>query len=218
VTLLSGLNGISFVVIDFEALTPPGRPAEPAEVAVIVVDVQDGQLVERSRFAELICPPADVPVTAFDTRTTGITAGMLTAARPAGQVLADLDECLAAPPVRLVAHHAPTEAGLIGRQRQHCPGLAAVSLLDTVRLARKFIPGLSSYRLDELLRYYGIGRPAGRHRAMPDVEVTAEVFRRLLADGAEFGAWGTITDLDAIAGFQPRISSPGPDIAQDRLF
>jgi hypothetical protein len=33
--------------------------------------LRDGQLAEQSRFSELIRPPDDVPVTAFDTRTTG---------------------------------------------------------------------------------------------------------------------------------------------------
>lgn len=216
--LIDKLAGATFMVIDFEALTPAGRPAEPTEVAAITLVVQDGQLAERSRFGELIRPPAGVPVTAFDQRTTGITAQMLATARPAAEVLAALDRHLATqPPCRLVAQHAPTEAGLIARQRQHCPALAATALLDTVRLARAAIPHLPSYRLDELLRHYRIARPAGRHRAMPDVEVTSEVFRRLLADGARRGLWCTLTDLDVAAGLQPK-AAPRPHPVQEPLF
>ncbi len=85
-SLLNSLADITFVVIDFEALTPAGRPAEPVEVAAMVLALRDGQLAEQPRFSELIMAPADVPVTAFDTRITGITARMLAGARPASQV------------------------------------------------------------------------------------------------------------------------------------
>jgi DNA polymerase-3 subunit epsilon len=215
--LLDRLAATVFIVIDFEALTPAGRPAVPTEVAAIALGVRDGQLAEEARFGELIRPPDDVPDTASDERITGITAQMLARARPAGQVLADLDRRIPATPRRLVAHHAPTEAGLVNRQRQHCPALAATALLDTVRLARAVIPHLPSYRLDEVLRHYRIPRPAGRHRAMPDAEVTSEIFRRLLADGARAGLWATLTDLDAAAGLQPR-PAPGPHLTQEQLF
>ena len=113
-------------------------------------------------------PPAGVPVTAEFTRITAITAAMLAAARPAPDVLADLDRPLGAPGKRrLVAHSAPTEAGLLAGQRAHCPLLAATCLLDTVRLARAAAPGLTSYRLDSVLGYYGIPRPAGRTGRCP---------------------------------------------------
>ncbi len=109
---------------------------------------------------------------------------MLAGARPAAQVLAALDHALAPPPWRLVAHHAPTEAGLIARHRDHCPTLAAAALLDTVRMARAVIPYLGSYRLDRSCATTAFPAPRDRHRAMPDAEVTAQIFRRLLADGA----------------------------------
>jgi DNA polymerase-3 subunit epsilon len=216
-TLLARLAAVTFIVIDFEALTPAGQPAEPTEIAAIAFRPKDGRLAEQARFEELIRPPAGIPVTAFDQRMTGITARMLDTARPAADVLATLDQQAASPPRRLVAHHAPTEAGLIGRQRQHCPALAATALLDTVRMARAVIPHLPSYRLDEVLRHYRIPRPAGRHRAMPDAQVTGEVFGRLLADGARLGLWATLTDLDVAAGLQPK-AAPCPRPVQEPLF
>ena len=126
-----------FIVIDFEGLTPAGRPPEPVEVAAIALACRGGQLTETGRFTELMRPPADVPVTGEFTRITAITAGMLSGARPACEVMADLERHLMVPGrCRLVAHSAPTEAGLLARQRDHCPRLAATPLLDTVRLAK----------------------------------------------------------------------------------
>ncbi|MGC5000736.1 3'-5' exonuclease [Streptomyces sp. DT195] len=209
----------TFLVVDFEGLTPAGRPAEPFEVAVLALGPVGNRLVEAGRFGDLMRPPADIPVTARDVQLKGITQQMLSTARPAAEVLARLDARLTVPPYRLVAHHASTEAGIISRQAEHCPVLAATPLPDTLRLAKAVAPGLSSYGLDGLLGYYGIPQPAGRHRAMPDVEVTAQVLVRLLEDGCADGRWHTLLELDVAAGSQPgRRSSTVPEAEQRALF
>ncbi|MEV4571523.1 3'-5' exonuclease [Nonomuraea sp. NPDC049419] len=198
----------TYLVIDFEALTPAGRPAVPVEVAVLAL-TGDG-LAQAWSFASLVAPPAEVPVTAADVRMTGITATMLATAAGPERVMAELDRRLTAPPYRLVAHHAPTEAGLIAHQRPHCPVLAGVPLLDTVRLARALYPELPSHRLDDLIRYLRIEPPGRRHRAMPDVQVTAQVFAHLVAEGGRTGHWRTLFDLDRVGGQAPkRLASPG---------
>ena len=216
--LLRELDGTTFIVIDFEGLTPAGRPQEPVEVAAIALACRGGQLTETGRFSELMRPPADVPVTGEFTRITAITAGMLSGARPACDVMADLERQLMVPGrCRLVAHSAPTEAGLLARQRDHCPQLAATPLLDTVRLARAAAPGLTSYRLDSVLGYYGVPRPVDRHRALPDTEVTATIFALLLTDGASAPGWAALTDLDAAAGRPPARPRAAPPV-QETLF
>ncbi|MEU9835896.1 3'-5' exonuclease [Streptosporangium sp. NPDC048047] len=194
----------TFVVIDFEALTPAGRPAVPIEVAALALTPKEEELVEAWRFQSLMKPPPDVPVTDFDVRQTGITPAMLAVAAEPDDVMARLEAMLTAPPYRLVAHHAATEANLIAHQRAHCPALAAVPLLDTVRLARLAYPELHSHALDEVLRFLRIPVPADRHRAMPDVEVTAQVLRRILAENAATRRWPTMHDLDAAAGIPPK--------------
>ncbi|MEV4116773.1 3'-5' exonuclease [Nonomuraea sp. NPDC049695] len=203
-------------MIDFEALTPAGRPAVPVEVAALALTVKNGDLAELWRFEALMAPPPGVPVTAFDTRQTGLTRDRLAAADQPEEVMARLDAHLDTPPYRLVAQHAPTEAGLIAHLRPHCPVLAATSLLDTVRLARALYPELSSHNLDTLLRFVNIPRPIDRHRAMPDVEATARLFRRLLADGQQAG-WRTLHHLEAIAGLAPK-KLPAPAGDQEELF
>lgn len=206
----------TYVVIDFEALTPAGRPAVPVEVAALALTVKNGDLTELWRFEALMAPPPDVPVTLFDTRQTGLTPHLLAGADQPDEVMARLDALLDTPPYRLVAQHAPTEAGLIAHQRTHCPVLAATPLLDTVRLARALYPELSSHNLDALLRFLHIPRPINRHRAMPDVEATAQLFRRLLADGQETG-WRTLHCLEATAGLPPK-KLPTPAGDQEELF
>ncbi|MFJ6645931.1 hypothetical protein ACIQPS_09765 [Streptomyces sp. NPDC091290] len=45
----------------------------------------------------------------------------------------------------------------------------------------------AAYPPEKQRRSYGIPKPGGRHRAMPDVEVTAQVLIRLLGDGCAAG-------------------------------
>ncbi|MEV0623686.1 3'-5' exonuclease [Nonomuraea sp. NPDC050404] len=194
----------TYLVIDFEALTPAGRPAVPVEVAVLALTVAGDRLSQQWSFESLVAPPAEVPVTAFDVRMTGLTAAMLATAAGPERVMVELDRRLTAPPYRLVAHHAPTEVGLIAHQRSHCPVLAAVPLLDTVRLARALYPELPSHRLDDLVRYLRIEPPARRHRAMPDVQATARIFEHLVAEGGRAGRWRTLFDLDRVGGLAPK--------------
>jgi DNA polymerase-3 subunit epsilon len=157
-------------------------------------------------------------MTARDVQLKGITQRMLTSAAPAAEVMARLDARLTAPPYRLVAHHASTEAGIIAGQAEHCPVLAATPLLDMLRLAKAVVPGLGSYGLDSLLGHYGISKPAGRHRAMPDVEVTAQVLARLLNDGCGGGRWSTLLEPDGAAGLQPTRPPGAPSAKQGALF
>ncbi|CAM5273105.1 NUDIX hydrolase (plasmid) [Streptomyces viridifaciens] len=58
-------NDLTLIVIDFEGLTPAGRPAEPTEVAALALRPDGERLVEVGRFAGLTRPPDDVPGTAI---------------------------------------------------------------------------------------------------------------------------------------------------------
>lgn len=65
--------GMTFVVIDFETLTPAGRPAEPIEVGAVAGQfTSDGQWWESGRYTALMRPPDDVQVTRFDVAQTGL--------------------------------------------------------------------------------------------------------------------------------------------------
>ncbi|NJP98641.1 3'-5' exonuclease [Nonomuraea sp. FMUSA5-5] len=208
---------ITYLVIDFEGLTPKGRSPVPVEVAVCAVRLTAAGLVERWRYDALMAAPADVPVTGRFIAQTGISAAMLAGAVPPGRIMADLDARLTDPPYRLVAHHAPTEAGLIAGQREHCPILAAVPLLDTVRLARVVYPELPSHRLDELVRHLRLVPPGRRHRALPDVLITVQVFERLVLEGARAGIWKELRDLDRLGGLAAK-RPVAPEAAQASLF
>ncbi|MEU0559266.1 3'-5' exonuclease [Dactylosporangium sp. NPDC006015] len=212
------MRATTFVVLDFEGTTPTGAPAEPIEVGAVLLQLHGGpegwRLGETGRFEALIRPPAHAPVTALDTRQTGITPAMVTGRPDAATVLSQFDATLTAPPYVTVAHHAATEAGILRRYATACPSLATAPMLDTIRLAQHTCPGLPNYQLDTVLTHLGIPVPAGRHRALPDASATATALRHLLTAGSTWLAWSRLSHLHAIAGAAP----PHQPDAQQPLF
>ncbi len=202
----------TFVVIDFEATTPTGYRPEPIDVAAISLRMENGQPVESGRFSALMRPPDHAPITRFDTEQTGITPRMVAGQPSAGEVLANLDAALAEPPLLLVAHNAATEAGILYDYADHCPRLATTDFLDTVRLARASYPQLPSHRLDMLIQHLGIPRPTDRHRALADVEITLQLFARLVTDNARSGLWTTLAHLRRIGAYEPKAARPRQEI------
>lgn len=202
--LIDTLVDVTFAVIDFEYTTPTGAAKEPIEVAVQTLRVEDGQLVRAARGEALMRPPAHAELTSSDTAQTGITPAMLADRPAAAEVLAGLDRRFTAGPYVLVAHHAPAEASILTAYREHCPNLARLEFLDTVRLARNLYPDLPGHGLDELLHHLRIPTPTDRHRAMPDVQLTTDLFIRMITDSA----WTGLTELRAYAGYKPAGARP----------
>lgn len=203
----------TFVVLDFEGTTPRGYSPEPIEVAAVALRRQGDGWRRAWSFEALMKPPDHAPVTRFETAQTGITPAMVATRPGAGAVLAEFDTYLTDGPHLLVAHNAAAEGGMIFRYREHCPTLAFTHLLDTVKLARALLPDAPGYGLDALISHLNLRRPAKRHRAMPDVEVTIALFEHLLAVAAERG----VRDLAAISrtcGATARATLP----VQDSIF
>ncbi|MBB5494840.1 DNA polymerase-3 subunit epsilon [Nocardiopsis metallicus] len=205
----------AMVVLDFEATTPAGHPPQPIEVAALALRYEAGCWREAGRSSSLIRPPAFAPVTAATTALNGLTPEQLATAPPPAQVLSALDQRFTTGTrYLLVAHHAATEANLIYHQREHCPTLARINLIDTIPLAKHLVPGLDNYRLDTLLAHFAIPRPVDRHRAAADVEVTAQVFMRLIDAADHEGVVDDLAGLVTIAGRTAKANQP----TQQHLF
>ena len=204
----------TFVVIDFETTTPTGYPAQPIEVAALALRYRQRAWARVGSSTSLIRPPAFAPVTLADTVQTGLTPAQLRQAPPPAEALGALDRRFTAGPYLLVAQHAAAEAGIIHNQREHCPALARIDFIDTIPLARQVAPGLANYKLDSLLAHFSIGRPADRHRAGADVEVTAQVFFHLIRAADELPQFSDLAALVKAAGRTARCKLP----AQGQFF
>ncbi|MDH6133825.1 DNA polymerase-3 subunit epsilon [Kitasatospora sp. MAA4] len=208
-------RAMTFVVIDFETTTPTGHPPQPIEVAARALRHENGGWAQRGTSASLIRPPAFAPVTPADTAQTGLTAEQLRQAPTPAEALGVLDRRFTVgTPYLLVAQHAATEANVIYNQREHCPALARIDFLDTIPLAKHLIPGLPNYKLDTLLAHFSIQQPADRHRAYADVDVTAQVFLRLVTLADESEHLSDLTALVKTAGRTAKCNRP----AQGGLF
>ena len=203
--LINALRGVIPVVIDFEYTTPTGRPYVPIEVAVQALWVHEGTLQRTAGWESLIRPDDLRDVTQFDIDQTGITPAMLVEQPLAAEVMAELDRRFTAGPYVLVAHHAPAEAGLLYALREHCPNLARIDLIDTVRLARARYPSLpGGHGLDNLTRHLQIPIPPNRHRAMADVQLTTALFCRMVTDSD----WTDLRRLRDLAGYAAEAAKP----------
>ena len=199
----------TFVVIDFETTTPTGYPAQPIEVAALALLYEEGTWATVGRYASLIRPPAFAPVTSADTAQTGLTPEQVKQAPSPADALGALDRRFTAETqYLLVAQHAATEANVIHNQREHCPALACVDFLDTIPLAKHLVPDLPNYKLDTLLAHFSVPLPADRHRAAADVDVTAEVFFRLINATAETSQISDLAALVKIAGRTAKCNIP----------
>lgn len=197
-----------FVVLDFEDTTPKGASPEPIEVAALGLKHEPGSGPVRSGFSfQAFIKPPD-PFTLFDVAQTGITPADVADAGAASTVLRTLNDELPEHPLLLVAHHAPTEAGILYTYREACPRLALTRIVDTRLLAKHVVPGLPAYDLDVLLAHYGIPQPPNRHRAMDDVTVTAALLRTLLTEAARRHQITTVTELTRVASRTPRAIQP----------
>ncbi|MGW5689186.1 3'-5' exonuclease [Nonomuraea sp. NPDC003754] len=205
----------TFVVIDFEATTPKGYPAQPIEVAALALRYEQGAWTTVGTSSSLIQPPAFAPVTPTVTAQTCLTPEQVRQAPSPAEALGALDRRFAAGNrYLLVAQHAATEANIIYNQREHCPALARIDLLDTIPLAKYLVPGLPNHKLDTLLAHFAIKQPTDRHRAYSDVEVTAQVFVRLISAADEDAQLSDLAALVKIAGRTAKCNRP----AQSGLF
>ncbi|QXD14644.1 DEDD exonuclease domain-containing protein [Rhodocaloribacter litoris] len=185
------LAEIPFVVTDVE--TTGIDPGRHRVIEIAAVKVVGGVVVDR--FTRLVNPGRAVPrrITAL----TGISTAMLYGEPPPGEVLPGYLDFLG--DGVFVAHNLPFDRGFLdaelarlGRPALTNPGLC------TLRLARRLLRGLRSKSLGSIAAFYGLS-PNGRHRALGDAELTAQVLLRLLS---QLGFQAGLETLDELLAFQ----------------
>jgi DNA polymerase-3 subunit epsilon len=165
-------------MLDFETTgLSPESGDRITEVAAL--RIAGGEIVDR--YVSLVNCGVRIP--AFITSLTGITQRMVDTAPPAEDVVPELIEFIGAD--TLAAHNASfdekfliAEGARLGHDCRHG------GLVCSVKLSRRVLPGLASYRLGELARVLGIAFSGTAHRAEADAEVAA---RLLLHIGRHLG-------------------------------
>lgn len=168
------LEADDFVVVDVEttgARTPHCRITE-----IGAYRIKGSSIV--AEFHRLVNP--ETPIPPFIVTLTGITDAMVERAPRFADILHDWLEFIRCS--TLVAHNAAFDLRFLNNEIDRLfPGYRlANESICTVRLARRILPGLSSYRLSSLARYFDV-RLDQHHRAAGDALATAQIFLQLLA-------------------------------------
>lgn len=161
-----------YAIVDIETT---GGYANGNGITEIAIVLHNGKEVEGC-FHSLVNPYMTIP--RYITALTGITNEMVASAPAFGEIAEQIHALLQHRV--FVAHNVNFDFSFIKHHLQECGYPLNVKKLCTVRLARKVLPGFSSYSLGNLCRSLGI-EITGRHRAKGDAMATAEVFARILA-------------------------------------
>ena len=188
----------TYCVIDVE--TTGRSPQWDRIIEVAAVKISDGR--ETGRFSSLIQPPS-MPggtfVDDFIEALTGITDEMLAGAPFAPDVLEEFATFVEDAPV--VGHCVSFDIDfLYDSFDRYLDRPFSNDYIDTLRLARKLHPEMSHHRLADLVRLFDVAHNDA-HRAMGDVEVTAECFARLKAEALErYGSEGEFQKAFQLGG------------------
>jgi DNA polymerase-3 subunit epsilon len=146
-------------------------------------------------FSTLVDP--GVHISSFVTCIHGITDEMVAGAPGAREVL-DSFFTFASGSV-LLAHNAPFDTAVVSVElTRHAMPVPDFPILDTLSLARRFIPGPPNYKLSTLTDWLGLFTQCA-HRGLPDAVAAREIFR--IAVGS-IENWRSLTlcDLRGLCG------------------
>lgn len=161
-----------YVVFDLE--TTGISAAYDQVIELSAVKVENGR--PKKEFSTLVNPGRRIPPAA--SRVNGITDEMVKNAPAFPAVLQTFLEFAGDLP--LVGHNIHSfDMKFIYRDAQRFFGkIPGNDYVDTLVMARRRLPGRSSYKLVDLAAYYGI-LTEGAHRALNDCRMNQQVFERL---------------------------------------
>lgn len=205
------VDQITYIVLDFETVTQAGSPPEPIELGAMRIN-PPGVIDPTFEVNWLLRPPAHMPHTIMDDRTEYY--GIDFQAQPSvDEAFQRFDAHCGSEPFVAVAHNASYDASFILRYAESCPHIASMPFIDTVKLARHLLPKLHSYRLDSVADHFDLPIPLDRHRALPDVQLTCQIFTRLLTFWQKQHQDHRLFLLKKVAGINPQ-----PEPTQASLF
>lgn len=164
-----------YVALDLE--TTGLSPRKDYILEIGAVRVADNKPVEK--YTSFVDP--GIPVPAHITELTGIDNTMARSGRNIRPVMEEfLEFCENSV---ILGHNIPFDFGFLQQNAanmgKNFPNLA----IDTLQIARKFLPGLPSRKLGDLCSYYGLTQTK-RHRAYEDAEAASRLYQKL---AEEFG-------------------------------
>ncbi len=171
----------------------PRRGHKIIEIAGI--RIENGEIDETKSFVSLVNPERSIPWEAKQVNKISDEA-----VRNAPGIEEVLPKFLAfSEGSILVAHNATFDMGFMEVEKELCWGYIDLpDCLCTMRLSRALFPTEFGHSLDAVSRRLGLTIPQARHRALPDVLLTAHALIKMI----ELGEIGSMEDLQEICGVQ----------------
>lgn len=158
----------SYVIFDTETTGLKDQFDQIIEIGAL--KYIDNELVEE--YDVLINPGIDIPE--IITSITGITNSMVEQEKTIEQVLPEFIDFIGDFPV--ICHNAPFDIGFINTnlKRLNLPEMKNKAI-DTVELAREYIPRAYNYKLETLKKYFKLD--FGSHRSVEDCKTTNYIYQ-----------------------------------------
>lgn len=154
--------------MDVETTGLAARRDRITEIAAVRIE---NLSISPRQFTSLVNPGCPIPP--LITELTGIDDAMVSQAPRFRDIAEELSSHMDG--AIMVAHNASFDMGFLREEYARLDTIfAPPSVLDTVSLARRILPGLAQYKLASLCHHLHI-RP-GMHRAVGDALATAELF------------------------------------------
>ncbi|OQP57990.1 exonuclease domain-containing protein [Niastella populi] len=165
-----------YAIVDIETT---GGYAANNDITEIAIVLHDGQSV-INRFESLVRPVRTIPY--YIQVLTGISNEMVSDAPSFEELAPQLYELLQG---RIfVAHNVNFDYSFLKHHFSAAGYELTTNKLCTVRLSKKVFPGIPSYSLGNLCRYFGI-TIQNRHRAGGDADATVRLLEHLLQNNAK---------------------------------
>jgi DNA polymerase-3 subunit epsilon len=167
-----GLAAGPVAFVDVE--TTGGHPAWHRITEIAIVAMREGRV--EWEWSSLVNPGCTIPPSIQ--RLTGISNEMVAAAPPFEELADEIEARLAGR--RFVAHNARFDYGFVRAELRRAGRHFMAPLACTVRLSRELYPEAERHNLDALIARHGLNCSA-RHRALPDAQVLAQLWGKLIA-------------------------------------
>jgi DNA polymerase III epsilon subunit len=169
-----------FTVFDVETTgLDPRRGHRIIEIAG--VRIEGGAIQSESAFHTLVNPEREIP---WDAKQVNkLNDDEVASAPTIDQVLPQFLSF--AEGSTLVAHNADFDMGFLEKEKEYCWGYVELpECLCTMRLSQALFPREFRHGLDIVGHRLGLSLPQRRHRALPDVLLTAQVLLKLMETGS----------------------------------
>jgi len=188
----------AFTVFDVETTgLDPHRGHRVIEIAG--VRIEGGKILEDQAFVELVNPERAIPWEAK--QVNKISDEDVAAAATIDQVLPRFLSF--AEDSILFAHNAEFDMGFLHAEKECCWGYVDLpECLCTMKLSQSLFPHEFRHNLDVVSQRLQLTMPAARHRALPDVLLTAQALLKMI----EKGNLQSIDDLRKRAGIRKLVA------------